>query len=142
MITFPAMITGLAYHGFSGGHTGLIFSIEGIALGIVFLLGFYIFSGMGAGDVKLMGAAGSFLGPKGVFVAFLITALTGGLISLGVIIVRPSVKATAANVLEMARMLLYTRRLSLPPGLEKKRIPYGPAIAVGSIIAIFTTMEL
>lgn len=141
IITFPAMITGLLYHGFSGGLKGLLFSIEGIGLGITFLIVFYILSGMGAGDVKLMGAAGSFLGPKGIFIAFLCTALTGGLIALGVIIFRPSVKATAINVFEMTKIFWHTRRLNLPEGLKAKRVPYGPAIAVGSIIAIFSTME-
>ena len=37
---------------------------------------------MGAGDVKLMGAVGSILGPAGVFNAFLFTAIVGGIYAL------------------------------------------------------------
>ena len=136
------MVSGLVYHGSSSGFTGMLFSIEGLALGVISLLGFYVFSGMGAGDVKLMGAVGAFLGPKGVFIAFLCTALIGGLVSLGVIIFRPTLKATLENVSQMARSILYTRKLRLPEGIGKKRIPYGPVIAVGSAIAISTLMEL
>lgn len=136
LITYPAMVSGLAYHGLSDGFKGMLFSVEGLALGSISLIGFYIFSGMGAGDVKLMGAVGAFLGPKGVFIAFICTALIGGLVSLGVIIFRPTLKATVDNISETAKSLFYTRKLILPTGIGKKRIPYGPVIAMGSTIAI------
>jgi prepilin peptidase CpaA len=45
-------------------------------------------SAMGAGDVKLMAAAGAILGAKGIFITFLITALYGGIYSLVMILTR------------------------------------------------------
>ena len=38
--------------------------------------------GMGAGDIKLMGAIGGVLGPQKVFVAFLCSAIIGGFYAL------------------------------------------------------------
>ncbi len=81
-LTFPVMILGLIAHGFKSGYGGLIYSIEGLLLGIALLIVFYIMGMMGAGDVKLMGAVGSILGPAGVFKAFLFTAIAGGIYAL------------------------------------------------------------
>ena len=44
-----------------------------------------LLGGMGAGDVKLMAAVGSILGPTDVFTAFLYSALIGGLYALVVL---------------------------------------------------------
>ncbi len=57
-------------------------STGGLFLGVAFLLPVYLIGGMGAGDVKLMGAVGSILGPQGVFIAFLYSAIAGGLYAL------------------------------------------------------------
>ena len=42
----------------------------------------YLMGGMGAGDVKLIGAVGSMLGPYMVLTAVLCTALIGGICAL------------------------------------------------------------
>ena len=79
LITFPAMIIALLYHFYINGINGLIFSALGLATGIGLLLIPYILGGMGAGDAKLMGAVGAILGTKSVFMAFLFTAIVGGI---------------------------------------------------------------
>ncbi len=60
---------------------------EGMALGIGIFILPYLVGGMGAGDVKLMGAVGAVLGPGGVFMAFLATALAGGILALLVMLI-------------------------------------------------------
>ena len=44
------------------GHTGFLWAIEGMLLGFLVLLPFYLLKIMGAGDVKLMAMTGAFLG--------------------------------------------------------------------------------
>ena len=81
-LTFPVMLIGLFAHGFMSGASGFLYSIEGLFLGLALLIVFYFMGMMGAGDVKLMGAVGSILGPAGVFKAFLFTAIVGGIYAM------------------------------------------------------------
>ena len=62
-LTYPGIIAGLLLRGFLFGWRGLGSAVEGFLLlgGIMFL--FYVVRAMGAGDVKLMAAVGSFVGP-------------------------------------------------------------------------------
>ena len=64
---------------------GIVWSLGGALLGFLVLLPFYAFGGMGAGDVKLLAAAGSFLGPAGVLLAGVVTLVAGGVLALGVL---------------------------------------------------------
>jgi len=53
-----------------------------IFLGMGLFIILYLMGGMGAGDVKLIGAVGSMLGPYMVLTAVLCTALIGGICAL------------------------------------------------------------
>ena len=43
----------------------------------------FALGGMGAGDVKLMGVVGALKGPEFVWVAFLASAMAGGILAIG-----------------------------------------------------------
>ncbi len=85
-LTIPAMATGLLLHALRDGQTGLVTSLEGLGIGLGLFLIPYLRGGMGAGDVKLMAAVGSFLGPQGVLFAGLITMLLGGVYAVAVMV--------------------------------------------------------
>jgi len=138
-LTFPAMalalVLGTAWHGLQG----LIFSLEGIAVGLGTLLVPYLMGGMGAGDTKLMCAVGGFLGPKGAFFAFLFSALAGGIYALVLITVHGNIKVSCARYGSMMKALILTRQwIYLPPGESerKPRLRYGAAIALGTIFSV------
>ena len=59
LVTFPTMVIALIYYGISSGLNGLFFSAGGLASGMGFFMILYVMGGMGAGDVKLMGASGA-----------------------------------------------------------------------------------
>jgi prepilin peptidase CpaA len=138
LITFPTIIIALLYHFFIYGIDGLIFSALGLATGMGLLIIPYMLGGMGAGDVKLMGAVGAILGSKSVFVAFLLTALVGGIYALILILLNKNqFKGFLKNQLITLKLFILTRKFIPDPVEENKRKPrlcYGVAIALGTFI--------
>ena len=137
-LTFPVMIFGLMAHGFKSGVLGLIYSIEGLLLGIALLIVFYIMGMMGAGDVKLMGAVGSILGPAGAFKAFLFTAIVGGIYALVVLAYHGQLLVFMKRIAQSVKLSLLTQMPMLVPNEEKTSpvLCYGIAIAVGTSLSM------
>lgn len=94
------------------GLQAVLNGLAGFALGLGAFLPLYIKGGMGAGDVKLMSAAGLFLGPMLTAQALLYTLLFGGLLATGILIWQR------------------TRKKNDLSGTVRN-IPYAPAIAAG-----------
>ena len=61
---------------------GLSISIAGLVIGMALLYLPYAAGGMGAGDVKFLGAIGAIKGPWFVFITFLATAIIGGIMAI------------------------------------------------------------
>ena len=110
-------------------------SLAGILLGLLLMMPGYVLGATGAGDVKLMAAVGAIVGPSLVFSAFVCTSIAGGVLAVAVALKRRRLTATLAQ----------TGRLVAAPGAapgeikaapRASRFAYGPAIAVGSMIAI------
>jgi prepilin peptidase CpaA len=138
LITFPTVIIALLYHFFTNGLDGLIFSSIGLITGIGLLIIPYMSGGMGAGDAKLMGAVGSVLGSKGVFVAFLLTAIVGGMYAVILILLnKKQFKGFFKKQLITLNLFILTRNLVLDPVAnndKKPKLCYGVAIALGPVI--------
>jgi len=123
---------GLAAFGIGGISVGA--AVLGCVIGLVLMLPGFALGATGAGDVKLMAAVGSLLGPLGVVYAVLYTAIVGGMLAVIVSLERRRLGAALAG----------TGRMIASPGDVKSeiasatpasRFAYGPAIAAGSIIA-------
>ncbi|HTJ91820.1 MAG TPA: prepilin peptidase [Pararobbsia sp.] len=71
-----------------GALEGLAYALGGCLVGGVLMLPGYALRLIGAGDVKLMGVVGAFCGAVGAFEIVLVTAVIGGVWSLGTMIVR------------------------------------------------------
>jgi prepilin peptidase CpaA len=95
---------------------------------------------MGAGDVKLMGAIGAILGPKGVFLAFLFTAVLGGMYALVLLVgTWKYVKGFAQRWGTMLKTLVFVRQLHHIPPVKSQRKPklrYGVVIALGTMCSV------
>jgi prepilin peptidase CpaA len=107
-INVAGLVAGLMYHAAVRGLAGLGWAAAGAALGFAVFLIFYCLGGMGAGDLKLMAAFGTLLGPSGILVAALLAAPLGALIAAGCLIWRWRLRA----------------------------IPYAPALTLGAWIAL------
>jgi prepilin peptidase CpaA len=105
-------------------------------VGIAVLIIPYVLSGMGAGDVKLMGTVGGFLGAKETFEAFILVALAGGIYSLVIMFRhREMFKGFFVDKLMALFSMVMTRRyipLQMDNSSQKPRLKYGVAIAFGS----------
>lgn len=79
---------GCLYGLLTGGWQQLIESLLGAAAGFLPLLLLYMLKGIGAGDVKLFGAIGAWLGMANVLQLMLFSMLFGGLIGLALLVLR------------------------------------------------------
>lgn len=80
-VVFPTVFLALLFRGVTGGWEGVWGGLAGFAAGIGLLLLPYIAGGVGAGDVKFLGAVGACGGPLFALHTFLVGAVMGGLVS-------------------------------------------------------------
>src|SRR6185369_8965151 len=81
-VTGPAIAAGLALNAWLAGWPGLLSSLSGLTLAIVVLLVPFALGGIGAGDVKMMGAVGAFLGPKLAMQGLFVGIVLGGVFAI------------------------------------------------------------
>jgi len=140
LLTYPAMAIALGCHVVMNGLNGLLFSAGGLALGIAVFILPYLMGGMGAGDAKLMGTVGAILGARGVFIAFLFTAITGGVYALILLIKCQHFKEFFTRQAVTLKTFIFTRQFIPIPGdsnEKKPRLCYGIAIALGTLFSVF-----
>jgi prepilin peptidase CpaA len=124
---------GLAATGMSG--VSLTGSAIGLALGFALMLPGHIFGGTGAGDVKLMAAIGAIVGPATVVTAFFFTAIAGGVLALAVAAQRRRLSTTLAGTGKLIAAPIRGADTLAEP-IAARRFAYGPAIAIGSVLAV------
>lgn len=120
--------------------TALLGWLGGAALGLVLFLPFYLLRGMAAGDVKMMAAVGAFTGPGDALYIAILAWCVGGVMALAVIVCKGRLRLALANIWAILRpMLLHLPRGPAPgsPGQPGAgTIPYGVAIAVGTVVLL------
>ncbi len=139
-LTGSAALMGIISHVAGEGLHGFMLSSAGLTVGLVLLVPFYLAGGMGAGDVKLMGAIGALLGPKAVFLAFLFSAMVGGLYAVLVLLMRGYLGGTISRYGAMLRLFCYSGNLVYvrPPDKEGKLLlRYGVSIALGTLLSLW-----
>ena len=143
-LTIPAAVGAVAWHASVAGGAGIFTSAAGWLVGIGVLLLPWLLGGLGAGDAKLMGAVGAFLGPKGCFVAFLGTALVGGVAAVALLAWHGILGAACRRWLRMGTLLtLGEPGYEAPTAPERTpRLRYGLAIALGTLGALLLGKRL
>ena len=139
LLTYPVVLLALICHTVISGSEGLLFSAEGLGLGIAIWLLPYLVGKMGAGDTKLMGAIGALVGPREVLVASIFTAIVGGIYALVLLTLRGYLKETVKRWGVMFKGALLTRKLDYAPPPDRTNAPklcYGVAIAVGTLLSL------
>lgn len=140
-ITGPALLLGLGLHVCLDGWRGLLSALGACMIcGAIFLM-FYLAGGMGAGDVKLMAAAGCVAGLPNAASLLALTAIAGGVMAVALALARGRMKETLSNVLALTK---HHGESGLTPHPEINvlnsstlRLPYGLAIAAGCSITFY-----
>jgi len=136
-LTVPALVVGIALNSLAAGWVGAKESLLGVGLGLGLLLPFVLIRSLGAGDWKLVGALGAFLGPARLITVLLGTILVAGLMALALIIWKKRVGRTVRNIFHMVAGLL-TLHLPGPEvsldNPESLKIPFGVAVAVTVVL--------
>ena len=145
--TYPAMICGLFIGLIFNGLNGIMMSAAGIFTGIAILFLFFLAGGIGAGDVKLLGAIGALKGPLFVIYTIFYTSLVGGAVALAVIIWSGTFRQTWLNVFYFLRHPISFMKYPHISQTDTDRktlqyIPYGFVISVGSLWALFSLTYL
>src|SRR5215813_8749651 len=99
-LTLSGVLAGLGMNAFLADRwwQGLAFSLLGLLTGFGLYVVLYIIRAMGAGDVKLMAAAGAIIGWQNWFGLFILTALIGGILAVVVSILKKRLGTTFWNV--------------------------------------------
>lgn len=128
---------GLGFNSQVPGALGWWSALKGVVLGMGVFLPLYLLRAMGAGDVKLMGMVGSFLGPHDVLGAVLAILVAGGVMALLVVIWAKQLGPMLQNI----KIIFYGSAVKLITGqaplmddlpVSVGKLPYALAISLGT----------
>lgn len=129
---------GLGFNSEVSGGIGWLSALKGLALGIAVLFPIYLLRAMGAGDVKLMGMVGAFLGAGDLIGAVIATFIAGGVMALVVALWSRQLM----NMLQNIKLMLFGGLLKMNAGqlptmndlpVSVAKLPYAVAITVGTL---------
>jgi prepilin peptidase CpaA len=123
---------------FGGGVVTPMQAALGLGAGLLLMMPGHLIGATGAGDVKLMAAVGSVVGPNLVLRAFLYSAIAGGVLAIAVAARRGRLAATLQDTSRLVTAPA-TVRMAIEPPARANRFAYGPAIAVGTLVSMMVT---
>jgi prepilin peptidase CpaA len=149
-LTYPAIAFGLTlgyaagdWGSFSPYGAGLVNHLAGLCLGFgVFALVWVFGRGVGGGDVKLMGAIGAIMGWQFVIGAMFWSSLVGAVMAIWVLVGSGKLMQGLGRAFRAAVTLgarPEDKDVEGEPSPGRMRIPYGTAIAFGTLFAWFLT---
>ena len=133
-LTFGIAALGIALAAMHVSGLSVLSALAGLAIGFVLMLPGHVIGGTGAGDVKLFAAIGTLLGPAGIVVAFLYTAIAGGVLALVIAVRRRRLQETVERTAVLVRTG-GSNVADIEHVSSDNRFPYAPAIALGALAA-------
>jgi prepilin peptidase CpaA len=140
-LTFGAVAAALLYLFASHGWSGLAGAGEGWAVGVLMFFPFFLLGGLGAGDVKLLGAMGAWLGPGEVFWVAVYASLAGGVMALMVAVANGYLRQAVAN---LRLLFIHWRVVGIRPlseltlqGGHAPRLAYALPITAGLLVMLW-----
>jgi prepilin peptidase CpaA len=137
-LVFPFFGIGVLVSCWFHGWHGLGQSLSGAGLGLLLFGVLFFMGGMGAGDVKLCASIGAWIGPTQMIYALVLTGLVGGVMALGWAAWGGFLKELFQNTGDLAFGSNQERGEAVLTNPLRRKMPYAPAIAIGTILSFFT----
>lgn len=137
----PALSLAFLINVLLAGFGGFVECALGLLFGLAVMFPLYFAGGTSAGDVKLLGVVGAFLGTSGAIVAGLATFVIGGILGILFIVWRLVQASFSAHGAKLVRSAGATG-----PSLDDSddrdtsrnaEFPYAPAIACGTYFSLW-----
>ena len=136
-LTVPAFLIGVAANVIANGSAGLKTSLLGAGFGLLVLLPFVFLRSLGAGDWKLAGALGAFVGWEVLANLLMGSVLVAGIMALGLVIYKRRFKETLRNIGRLLASMLMFRMPGPEVSLDNQqslKVPYGVALALTTLL--------
>jgi prepilin peptidase CpaA len=135
------IIIALAFHVFAYEGKGAVFALSGLGVGMAMLFPMYALRVMGAGDVKLMGMIGTFLGGASVLGAVLASMVAGGILAIATAAGKRMLPQMFTNLGDIVRQFHIKQIIGpgvspMPSVASVGKMPYAIAITVGTLIQL------
>jgi prepilin peptidase CpaA len=136
-LTMGGLVLGILVGSMTRGWPGAKDSFLGAGLGLLLLLPFVLMRSLGAGDWKLIGALGAFLGPSHLITVLFATVLVAGVMALVLVIWKGRMRQTLRNI---ARMFGAVFSFHLPgpevslDNPDALKVPFGIAAAIAVVL--------
>jgi prepilin peptidase CpaA len=141
-LTLGAVASGVAYHAFAPSGGGAAAAGFGLLAGLLVFFPFFALGALGAGDVKLMAALGSWLGWLPVVYVALYGAIAGGVLAIIVSMWHGYLGRALANLKALLMHWWVSGVRPLPEltlaGGHGLRLPYALPIMAGLVVMLWS----
>lgn len=141
ILTFGASLAAFVVHGYISGWSGLGMSLLGWIAGAAIFFPIFALGGMGAGDIKLLGAIGAWLGAGTAMWVALYSGIAGGVMGLIVALSAGYLRQAFTNV---SCLILHWRIAGLKPAPELTlashrgpRLAYAVPVLAGLMVTLW-----
>ena len=141
-LVVPFLLGGIAVSGWAHGWHGVGQSVMGLGLGALLFGILCWMGGMGMGDLKLCAAIGAWIGPTQLLTALVLTGIAGGVIAFCWALAGGFLGDLFRNT---GDLVFGMRKRGMRPHPElvldnplARKMPYAPAIAIGTLISFFS----
>ncbi len=135
-LTVPGFFVGVLVNGLAGRWAGLEFALKGAGLGLLLLLPFVLLRSLGAGDWKLAGALGAFVGWQVLLTLLFWSVFVAGIMAVVLVIYKRRFLQTLRNMGRLVGSMLTLHMPGTEVSLdnpESLKVPYGVALALTTL---------